>query len=152
MLNIYTDGSCLGNPGPGGWGVFIKHIPSSQSWEITGTEAMTTNNRMELQAAIEALKWLSTKQEYQNVTVHTDSNYVKQGITQWISSWKNKGWLNSQRQPVKNKDLWLELDSLNKQVKINWQWIKAHDGHSANEHVDRLAYQSAVLASGSSKG
>lgn len=145
MIQIFTDGSCLGNPGPGGWGVILKVSPT-EVIELTGSSPMTTNNKMELKAAIEALKWLDKQQISDCVEIWTDSNYVKDGITKWIFSWKKNGWKNSKKEPVKNKELWQALDLLNNQLNLSWNWVKAHNGHSENEAVDKLAYQSAMNA------
>ena len=138
-LVIYVDGACSGNPGPGGWGVVF----SAGSHEITyaGGDAATTNNRMELQAAIEALKLLP---ESRHATLYTDSQYVKNGITLWIEGWKKRGWINSEKKPVKNQDLWQELDALKHTRKIEWQWVKGHDGHPLNEKADTLARRAII--------
>ncbi len=138
-LAIYVDGACSGNPGPGGWGVVF----SAESQEIThaGSDSATTNNRMELQAAIEALKLLP---ESRLATLYTDSQYVKNGITSWIEGWKKRGWLNSEKKPVKNQDLWQELDTLKQMRKIEWQWVKGHDGHPLNEKADTLARRAII--------
>ncbi|MGV6801274.1 MAG: ribonuclease HI [bacterium] len=133
MIHIYTDGACSGNPGPGGWGVHIKSTPIQ---EFYGGAPETTNNRMEMLAVIEALKAVSTDIP---IILHTDSNYVVKGITEWIMGWKNKGWKNSQKKPVKNKDLWLELDQLAKGRDIQWKWVKGHAGIDGNERADALA-------------
>ncbi len=133
-IEIFTDGACRGNPGPGGWGVFLR--AGQHEKELWGGEANTTNNRMELLAAISGLAAL--KQPSQ-VTLTTDSQYVRQGITQWIHNWKAKGWKTSARQPVKNQDLWQQLDELNQQHQVDWQWIKGHSGHPENERADELA-------------
>lgn len=137
-ITIFTDGGCLGNPGPGGWGVIL--CSGSNRTELSGSERETTNNRMELRAAIAGL---SALEEPGVVTVYTDSQYLRQGITEWIRGWKAKGWLTSARQPVKNADLWRELDAVAKQHRITWKWVKGHSGHPENERCDQLA-QAAI--------
>ena len=137
-VNIYTDGACRGNPGPGGWGVLIEHGDVKK--ELFGGMQETTNNQMELKAAIEGLKALS---EPCNVNLTTDSKYVMQGITSWISNWKKNNWKNAAKKDVKNKELWIELFELTKTFEINWIWVKAHSGNLLNEEVDSLAKQAA---------
>lgn len=134
-VTVYTDGACSGNPGPGGWGVLIV-TDSSESIELNGGEKHTTNNRMELTAAIEALKHFkqSTK-----LTIFTDSVYVKEGISSWLNNWKARGWKTASKKPVKNEDLWKELDEQNQIHDVNWQWVKGHAGHPENERADYLA-------------
>ena len=134
-VTVYTDGACSGNPGPGGWGVLIV-TDSSENIELNGGEKHTTNNRMELTAAIEALKHFkqSTK-----LTVFTDSVYVKEGISSWLNNWKARGWKTASKKPVKNEDLWKELDEQNQIHDVNWQWVKGHAGHPENERADYLA-------------
>jgi len=134
-ITVYTDGACSGNPGPGGWGVLIV-TDSSESIELNGGEKHTTNNRMELTAAIEALKHFkqSTK-----LTIYTDSVYVKEGISSWLDNWKARGWKTAAKKPVKNEDLWKELDKQNQIHDVNWQWVKGHAGHPENERADYLA-------------
>ena len=134
-ITVYTDGACSGNPGPGGWGVLIV-TDSSESIELNGGEKHTTNNRMELTAAIEALKHFkqSTK-----LTIFTDSVYVKEGISSWLNNWKARGWKTASKKPVKNEDLWKELDEQNQIHDVNWQWVKGHAGHPENERADYLA-------------
>lgn len=134
MIEIYTDGACKGNPGPGGWGAILRYKDTEK--ELFGGEAETTNNRMELMAAIMALESLTRPCE---VMLMTDSKYVMQGITEWIHGWKKRGWKNSARQPVKNVDLWLRLDEAAAKHTIDWQWIKGHSGHAENERADELA-------------
>ena len=138
MINVYTDGSCLGNPGNGGWAFLVKKndIISSRS----GFVLNTTNNQMELTAAIKAIEFLDTNDV---INLLTDSNYVKNGITSWIKNWKINNWKNSSKQPVKNKDLWERLDELNSTKSVNWQWVKAHSTNNYNNQVDLLARQSA---------
>lgn len=131
---IYTDGACSGNPGPGGWGAVL--IYGDHRKEINGGESETTNNRMELMAAIEALNAL--KKDC-SVELYTDSNYVKNGITSWIHGWKKNGWKNSQKKPVKNAELWQELEAATKRHKVSWHWVKGHAGHPENERADELA-------------
>jgi len=145
MINIYTDGACKGNPGPGGWGALI--IEGDNKNEIFGGEANTTNNRMEILAVIMALKAINTISE---ITVFTDSTYVQKGISEWIDKWKINGWKTSNKKEVKNKDLWVQLDILNAQLKINWVWVKGHSGHSENDRADYLANQGVGMEGTSS--
>ena len=133
-VNIYTDGACRGNPGDGGWGVLIKYENSSK--EIYGGEKNTTNNKMELKAAIEGLKALN---ESCKVNLTTDSKYVMQGITSWIDNWKKNNWKSSTKKDVKNKDLWLLLDKHVSMHEVKWFWVKGHSGHEENEIADTLA-------------
>jgi ribonuclease HI len=133
-IEIFTDGACRGNPGPGGWGALLRYQGVER--ELFGGEAHTTNNRMELQAAIEGLKSL---QECCMVAVTTDSVYVKNGITTWLANWKRKGWRTAGRQPVKNVDLWQALDEQNQRHQVEWHWVKGHSGHRENELADALA-------------
>jgi ribonuclease HI len=135
MIKVYTDGACKGNPGPGGWGALI--INNSEKKEIYGGENETTNNRMELSAVIEALKAIDS--QACPLTIFTDSTYVLKGMTEWIKGWKNNNWIASNKKPVKNKDLWLILDSLVSLYKIEWIWVKGHSGHPENERADYLA-------------
>lgn len=137
IKSIYTDGACSGNPGPGGWGVVV-YFADDSIYEIGGAEALTTNNRMELQAAIAALEFLSKTGQKAPVTLYTDSEYVKKGITQWVEGWKNKGWKTSQGKAVLNQDLWETLDRLNT-AKIDWQYVRAHAGNVGNERCDEIA-------------
>ena len=134
---IYTDGACSGNPGPGGWGVVIFDNNNKQK-NISGSEKNTTNNRMELSAAIMALKKIKTNSE---VTIYTDSTYVKNGITEWSLKWKENGWKNSNKKPVKNKDLWVKLLNLCEKNKISWKWVKGHSTNKYNNLADALATQ-----------
>jgi ribonuclease HI len=136
-IEIYTDGACRGNPGPGGWGALL--VFGDKIKELYGAEAETTNNRMELMAAIQALE--SLKHNRYPVAVTTDSKYVMDGITRWIEGWKKRGWKTANRQPVKNEDLWRRLDALASQFDIEWYWVKGHSGHTENERVDELANQ-----------
>lgn len=133
---LYTDGACKGNPGPGGWGVLMRH--GKHEKEMCGGELNTTNNRMELTAAIKGLEALTRPCE---VILTTDSQYVRQGITNWIDGWKKKGWKTASKQPVKNKDLWQKLDEMNHTHTIEWRWVKGHAGHDENERADQLANQ-----------
>ncbi|MDC0074489.1 ribonuclease HI [Alphaproteobacteria bacterium] len=133
-IKIYSDGACSGNPGPGGWGALI--IYNNQSKEIFGGMKSTTNNQMELKSIIEALKIVENNYK---IEVYTDSMYVKDGITKWVSNWKKNGWKTSSKKPVKNMELWKELDQLNSSHKINWQWVKGHSGDIGNEKADALA-------------
>jgi len=133
---IYADGACRGNPGPGGWGAWLKS--GAHEREMFGGEKLTTNNRMELTAVIEALASLK---HTCTVTVYTDSVYVKDGITKWIHGWKTRGWTTADRKPVKNVELWQRLDTLNAAHKVTWRWVKGHAGDPGNERADRLANQ-----------
>ncbi len=138
LIRVFTDGSCLGNPGPGGYGALL--IYKAHRIELSQGFTLTTNNRMELLGAIEALASLN---ESCQVILTTDSQYVRQGITQWIHGWKKKGWKTANRQPVKNVDLWQRLDALNQQHQVEWRWVKGHSGHPENERVDDLAREAA---------
>ena len=138
MIIIYTDGSCLTNPGNGGWAAIIKQDEKIR--RISGSEKNTTNNRMELLAPINALKQIKTESP---VEIYTDSQYVKLGITEWINNWVKNNWQTSKKENVKNKDLWIELYNLNKSFDINWNWVKAHAGNELNEEVDLLAKKAA---------
>lgn len=131
---IYSDGGCEGNPGPGAWAAILIFGPHRR--EVTGAELATTNNRMELSAAIGALKSLK---EPCVVEFHTDSTYLREGISQWIHSWKRRGWITTNKKPVKNKDLWVELDSQATRHRIDWKWVRGHAGHPENERCDVLA-------------
>ena len=138
-VEIYTDGACKGNPGPGGWGALLRM--GQHEKELSGSEADTTNNRMEMTAAIRALNALI---EPCSVDLYTDSKYVVDGITKWVHGWKRKGWINASRQPVRNADLWHELIEAAGRHKVNWQWVRGHDGHIENERVDKLASDAAL--------
>ena len=140
MIKIYTDGSCLENPGKGGWAAIINNNGNIK--KISGSEKNTTNNRMELMAPINALRDIDPKNE---IEIYTDSQYVKLGITEWIITWIKNNWKTSKKESVKNKDLWLELYNLNQLLKIKWIWIKAHAGNPLNEEVDLLAKNAANL-------
>ena len=133
-VEIYTDGACRGNPGPGGWGALLRY--GGVERELCGGEPDTTNNRMELQAAIEGLKALTRPCQ---VDLTTDSEYVRNGITRWLEGWKKKGWKTSARKPVKNADLWLALDEEDQRHEVSWHWVKGHSGHRENERADQLA-------------
>ena len=132
---IYTDGACSGNPGPGGWGAVILDQDDKQK-NISGSEKNTTNNRMELLAAIMSLKKIKTNSE---VVIFTDSTYVKNGITEWMRNWKKNGWKNSNKKPVKNKDLWVKLDKLCEANSVSWKWVKGHSTNEFNNLADELA-------------
>ena len=134
LIKIYTDGACSGNPGPGGWGVYIEN--SGNITELSGRDENTTNNRMELKAVIEALKFFTMNSK---LVIHTDSKYVMDGATRWIINWKKNNWKTSQKNEVKNKDLWIELDNLLNSHKVSWAWVKGHDGVYGNERADYLA-------------
>lgn len=131
---IYTDGACSGNPGPGGWGALL--IYGEREKELTGGEPATTNNRMELMAAIQALEALTKPCK---VELHTDSQYVMKGVTEWIHGWKARGWKTAEKKPVKNDDLWRRLDEARRRHDVDWRWVKGHNGHEQNERADALA-------------
>ena len=145
-MEIFTDGACRGNPGPGGWGVLLR--ANGVEKELWGGEADTTNNRMELTAVIRALEALKRPCQ---VRLYTDSQYVQKGISEWIHRWKRSGWRTADRKPVKNEDLWRRLDELAQMHKIEWHWVKGHAGHPENERADRLANK-GIPASGNSEG
>ena len=140
MIKVYTDGSCLENPGNGGWAAII--IDDGKKTQIKGSKKNTTNNQMELLAPIEALKKIPKGSEIQ---IFTDSKYVKSGITEWIHNWKKNGWKTANKQKVKNKDLWVELDLLSSQFDIKWSWVKAHSNDKLNNEVDLIAREAANL-------
>ena len=140
MIKIYTDGSCLENPGSGGWAAIINDNGNTK--KISGSEKNTTNNRMELMAPINALKDMNPKNE---IEIYTDSKYVKLGITEWINNWVKNDWKTAKKQNVKNKDLWLKLYNLNQSLNIKWNWVKAHSGNPLNEEVDLMAKTAASL-------
>ncbi len=139
MIYIYTDGACKGNPGPGGWGALLQY--NQYKKEINGFSLETTNNIMELTAVIKAL---SIIKKTSDITIITDSNYVKDGITKWIDNWKNKGWKTANKKPVKNKELWEKLDSLRNNHNITWEWVRGHTGNPGNEKADELANQAII--------
>jgi ribonuclease HI len=143
VVEIYTDGACRGNPGPGGWAAFLSF--GAREKELAGAEAHTTNNRMELTAVIRALEALKRPVE---ARVFTDSEYVRRGITEWITAWKARGWKTADRKPVKNQDLWEELERLAAVHKIEWHWVKGHSGIPGNERVDRLANEAIDALTG----
>ena len=134
LIHIYTDGACRGNPGPGGWGAIL--LCDNYKKEIKGFSQLTTNNIMELTAVIESLKLIKNPSK---IIITTDSTYVKNGITEWIHNWKLKGWKTANKKPVKNKQLWQELDILTNNHQIEWRWVKGHAGHAGNERADELA-------------
>ncbi|MCI0732718.1 MAG: ribonuclease HI [Methylococcaceae bacterium] len=134
-VNIYTDGACRGNPGPGGWGVLLEYRGVEKEL-FGGVREPTTNNRMELLAAIKGLEALKRNS---TVRLHTDSTYVQKGVTEWLETWKRKNWMTASRTPVKNKDLWMRLDAAMHGHKIQWKWVRGHAGHSGNERADLLA-------------
>jgi ribonuclease HI len=133
-IDVFTDGACSGNPGPGGWGAILRS--GAHEKEISGGEAMTTNNRMELMAVIQALESLKKPSQ---VLVHTDSRYVMDGITQWLPRWKKNGWKTADKKPVKNDDLWRTLDAACARHDVSWRWVRGHSGHAENERADALA-------------
>ena len=141
-VTLYTDGACKGNPGKGGWGVLMRY--GSHEKELFGGEAHTTNNRMELTAIIQGLAALNRPCA---VVIYTDSQYVKNGMEQWIHGWKKNGWKTAAKQPVKNEDLWRQLDQLAAQHQIQWQWVRGHAGHAENERADALANQGVASVS-----
>jgi ribonuclease HI len=134
LVEIFTDGACKGNPGVGGWGALLRY--AGREKEICGGEPHTTNNRMELLAVIRALESLN---RHCKIRLHTDSQYVQKGISEWIHSWKQRGWRTADKKPVKNDDLWRRLDELAAQHDIEWRWVKGHAGHDGNERADKLA-------------
>ena len=135
---VYTDGGCSGNPGPGGWGIVV--IADGVAKQLSGGEKLTTNNRMELTAAITALQVIHNTEGFsaRPITINIDSQYVKNGITTWIKGWKAKGWKTADKKPVKNQDLWVQLDQLNEGLNVNWNWVKGHAGVEYNEVCDQL--------------
>jgi ribonuclease HI len=138
---IYTDGACKGNPGPGGWGAWLRS--GDHERELYGGEPITTNNRMELTAVIRALSALKRRCK---VTLYTDSEYVRKGISEWISGWKARGWLTAERKPVKNVELWRRLDALAREHDVQWRWVKGHAGDPGNERADLLANRGCIEA------
>ena len=140
-VEIFTDGACSGNPGPGGWGVILRY--NRHEKELSGAEAETTNNRMELMAAIKGLQALK---EPVIVDLYTDSEYLKKGITEWLAQWKARGWKTAAKKPVKNADLWQRLEAAMAPHEVRWHWVKGHAGHEMNERVDKLARQALKQA------
>jgi Ribonuclease HI len=138
VVHVWTDGSCLGNPGPGGWSAILR--AEGVETELSGGEAATTNNRMELMGAISALESLP---DGADVVLHADSTYVRDGITRWIANWKRNGWLNAAKEPVKNVDLWKRLEAAVARHKVDWQWVKGHAGHPENTRCDIAARKAA---------
>ena len=136
QVTLYTDGACRNNPGPGGWGAILRHVSTDK--ELSGHEKATTNNRMELTAVIEGLKQLKEKCK---VTIVTDSQYVKNGMTEWVEGWIKKGWKTANKKPVKNVDLWKLLVEQTAKHSVKWQWVRGHNGHPENERCDQLANQ-----------
>ena len=134
-IKVYTDGACRGNPGPGGWGVYIQL--NDEVKDLYGGNPETTNNQMEMQAALEALKYLEDKNEV--IELYTDSNYLRQGITEWIHKWKLNNWRTAAKKPVANRDLWIEISDLNEKMNVQWNWVKGHAGDPGNERADQLA-------------
>ncbi len=143
QVEIFTDGACKGNPGPGGWGAILRM--GSHEKEMSGSDPDTTNNRMEMTAAIRALNALK---EPCAVTLHTDSRYLIDGMTKWIEGWKRKGWINASKEPVRNADLWHDLIEAVKHHTVEWQWVKGHNGHPENERADKLASDAAQETAG----
>jgi len=143
VVEVYTDGACKGNPGVGGWGVLLRY--GARTRELCGGDAHTTNNRMELTAVIRALEALKRQCR---VRLHTDSQYVQQGITAWIHDWKKRGWKTAAKKPVKNEDLWRQLDALSREHEIEWIWVRGHAGHDGNERADELANRGVEQARG----
>jgi ribonuclease HI len=140
-IYIYSDGACKGNPGPGGWGALL--VSAGHRKEISGGEPNTTNNRMEMTAVIRALESLKRPS---TVEVHTDSQYVQKGISEWMSGWKRRNWRTADGKPVKNQDLWLQLDALSQLHRVEWKWVRGHAGHPENERADALANQGVLQA------
>jgi len=140
-IYIYSDGACKGNPGPGGWGALL--VTDGHRKEICGGEANTTNNRMEMTAVIRALESLKRPS---TVEVHTDSQYVQKGISEWMAGWKRRNWRTADGKPVKNQDLWLQLDALSQLHRIEWKWVRGHNGHPENERADELANEGVLQA------
>ncbi len=140
LVEIFTDGACKGNPGIGGWGALLNL--NGETKELFGGEQQTTNNRMELLATIRALETLKTPTK---IHLYTDSQYVQKGISEWIHAWKMRGWLTASKKPVKNADLWKQLDNLSKQHQIEWIWVRGHAGHAGNEQADELANRGVAM-------
>lgn len=142
QIEIYTDGACSGNPGPGGWGALLRW--NGHEKEMSGGEAETTNNRMEMMAVIKALE--SLKGQGKSVSLHTDSKYVMDGVNEWLAGWKARGWKTAAKKPVKNQDLWKQIDSLIQVHTVTFHWVKGHSGHPDNERVDKLAVDAITRA------
>lgn len=145
-VEIFTDGACRGNPGPGGWGAVLRY--GEYEKDLYGYQAKTTNNQMEMMAAIEALQALTRRSK---IVLTTDSNYLRQGITEWIHGWKKRNWQTASKKPVKNKALWQQLDKIAEQHDIEWKWVKGHSGHIENERADRLANRAIDEKGGNKK-
>jgi ribonuclease HI len=143
IVDIWTDGACSGNPGPGGWGAVLRYGETEK--ELSGAEAATTNNRMELMAAIEALSALKRPSK---VRLHTDSKYVMDGVTKWIHGWKKNGWKTADKKPVKNEDLWKRLDEANARHEVTWKWVKGHSDNEMNNRADELARNAIATLQG----
>nr|MCE3238530.1 rnhA [Gammaproteobacteria bacterium] len=147
QISIFTDGACRGNPGPGGWGALLRYPDHEE--RISGGEFNTTNNRMELMAAIKAL---AEVKEFFHINLYTDSQYVQKGITEWLPGWKKRHWKKSDNQPVKNVDLWQELDRQTQRHHVSWHWVKGHNGHIENELADKLANQAIDQLKNTARG
>jgi ribonuclease HI len=146
-VTIYTDGACSGNPGPGGWGAILVY--GGHEKELNGGEEHTTNNRMELMAAIAALETLTRPCD---VDLYTDSQYLRDGITAWLKNWKRNGWRTAEKKPVKNVDLWQRLDGAMERHRVHWHWVRGHSGHDMNERADRLAREAIVAVRAGARG
>ncbi|NBW56379.1 ribonuclease HI [bacterium] len=144
MIHIYTDGACLNNPGPGGWGILVLKPNTPEPVVCSGGKKLTTNNQMELEAALQALYWLKQNAPTTPAIIYTDSMYVQQGITEWIHGWKRKNWITASKTPVKNSELWKAIDAAQLHLKVEWRWVKAHNGHTENEKVDQIARSQAI--------
>lgn len=147
IINVYTDGACSGNPGPGGYGIVVK-MPTGSTLLYSAYEPSTTNNRMELSGAIRALTILLAKFADQTIVLHTDSKYVHDGITSWVRGWKKRGWRKADNSEVLNVDLWQKLDALNSQLQVEWVWVKGHSTNAGNNKADELATQAIAMRKG----